>query len=81
MMKQLRARISRLIETDSITDDAEREKLLVLITTKRFNPYCLCHSSISYDSDFLPDIIKKTQRSKNQLGGVCPLFVTVQNLV
>ena len=34
LMKQLRLRISRLIETGSITDDAERERLQVLISTK-----------------------------------------------
>jgi integrase/recombinase XerD len=39
MMKQLRSRISKLVETDSITDDAEREKLRLLLTTKKFNPY------------------------------------------
>ena len=67
MMNQLRLRISRLIETGSITDDAERERLQVLISTKRFNPYCLRHSSISYDSDFLPDyaLKKKVRWSMN----------------
>ena len=67
LMKQLRLRISRLIETGTITDDAERERLQVLINTKRFNPYCLRHSSISYDSDFLPDyaLKKKVRWSMN----------------
>lgn len=67
MMKQLRSRISRLIETGSITGDAEREKLQMLLATKRFNPYCLRHSSISYDSDFLPDyaLKKKVRWSMN----------------
>ena len=56
-----------MIETGSITDDAERERLQVLISTKRFNPYCLRHSSISYDSDFLPDyaLKKKVRWSMN----------------
>lgn len=67
MMKQLRSRISRLIETDSITEDAEREKLRVLLINKKFNPYCLRHSSISCDSDFLPDyaLKKKVRWSMN----------------
>jgi integrase/recombinase XerD len=67
MMKQLRLRISRLIETGSITDDAERERLRVLLNTKRFNPYCLRHSSISHDSDYLPDyaLKKKVRWSMN----------------
>jgi integrase/recombinase XerD len=67
MMKQLRLRITRLVDTDSITDDTERGKLRVLLTTKRFNPYCLRHSFISQDSDFLPDyaLKKKVRWSMN----------------
>jgi hypothetical protein len=67
MMNQLRLRIRRLIETGSITDDSEREKLKILLNTKRFNPYCLRHSSISYDSDYLPDyaLKKKVRWSMN----------------
>ena len=67
MMKQLRLRINRLIETNAITDDAEKGTLRVLLTTKRFNPYCLRHSSISRDSDFLPDyaLKKKVRWSMN----------------
>lgn len=34
MMNQLRLRIRRLIETGSITDDSEREKLKILLNTK-----------------------------------------------
>jgi hypothetical protein len=52
MMNQLRLRISRLIETDSISDKSERERLRTLLNSKRFNLYCLRHSSISYDSDY-----------------------------
>ena len=55
MMKQLRLRIGRLLESNSINDDSEKEKLRVILTTKKFNPYCLRHSSISHDSDYLPD--------------------------
>jgi len=67
MMKQLKSRICRQIETDSITDEAERERLRVLLNTKRFNPYCLRHSSISHDSDYLPDyaLKKKVRWSMN----------------
>jgi integrase/recombinase XerD len=67
MMNQLRSRINRLIETNAITDNDEKEILKVLPTTKRFNPYCLRHSSISHDSDFLPDyaLRKKVRWSMN----------------
>jgi integrase/recombinase XerD len=55
MMSQLKARIRRLIDAGTITDEAEREKLRILLTTEKFNPYCLRHSSISHESDYLPD--------------------------
>jgi len=58
-----RARISRLIETGEIADEAERYKLQQLLTTKRFNPYGLRRSSIFHDSDYLPDYaLKKKAR-------------------
>jgi integrase/recombinase XerD len=67
MMNQLRLRISRLIETGSITDKSERGRLQVLLNSKRFNPYCLRHSSISHDSDYLPEyaLKKKVRWSMN----------------
>jgi len=67
MMKQLRSRIYRLIETNVISDDTEKQMLRALLTTKRFNPYCLRHSSISHDSDFLPEyaLRKKVRWSMN----------------
>jgi integrase/recombinase XerD len=66
-MKQLRSRIMRLVETGAITDEGEKETLRVLLTTKKFNPYCFRHSSISHDSDFLPDyaLKKKVRWSMN----------------
>jgi hypothetical protein len=67
MMKQLRTRITRMVETETITDEGEKEKLRALLTTKKFNPYCFRHSSISHDSDFLPDyaLKKKVRWSMN----------------
>ncbi len=59
MMKQLKSRITRMIKSWEITDETERERLRVLLTTKKFNPYCLRHSSISHESDFLPDYALK----------------------
>jgi alkylhydroperoxidase/carboxymuconolactone decarboxylase family protein YurZ len=58
MMKQLRNRIIRMLEKDSITDHQEREKLQYLLKTKKWNPYCIRHSAITYDSDFLPDFAR-----------------------
>ena len=58
MMKQLRARIERLRKTDLIPE-MERDKLECILKTKKFNPYCLRHSSITYDSDYLPEYALK----------------------
>jgi integrase/recombinase XerD len=49
--EQLRKRIIAIIESDSLTDESEREKLLLLITTKKWNPYCFRHSSITWDAE------------------------------
>lgn len=72
VMSQLKARIRRLIEAGTITDEAEREELRILLTTKKFNPYCLRHSSISHDSDYLPDFAlkKKVRWSMNSRQGM-----------
>ncbi len=58
MMKQLQSRIQRMLKSGSIPDE-EREKLELILRTKKFNPYCLRHSSISYDSDYLPEYALK----------------------
>jgi hypothetical protein len=66
MMKQLRSRITKLIESGSI-EEKERQNLESLLKTKKFNPYCIRHSSISSDSDFLPEFAlkKKVRWSMN----------------
>ncbi|MFZ0513332.1 MAG: hypothetical protein WAM14_17115, partial [Candidatus Nitrosopolaris sp.] len=52
MMKQLRNRIIRLLERGSITNEEEKQKLEHLLQTKKWNPYCIRHSSITSDSDY-----------------------------
>jgi len=71
MMKQLRKRIIRLLENDSIKRQEEKEKLDYLIKRKRWNPYCFRHSSITHDSDYLPDFAlkKKVRWSINSKQG------------
>ena len=71
IMKQLRQRVIRLIENGSITNKEERQKLEHLIKTKRWNPYCIRHSAISSDSDFLPEyaLKKKVRWSMNSKQG------------
>jgi integrase/recombinase XerD len=61
-----------LLETGSITNEEERQRLEYLLTTKKWNPYCLRHSSISYDSDYLPEyaLKKKVRWSMNSKQGV-----------
>lgn len=61
----------RLLENGSITDKAEIEKLDFLPRTKKWNPYCVRHSAITSDSDFLPEyaLKKKVRWSMNSKQG------------
>src|ERR687897_2965386 len=71
MMKQLRLRINRLLQNNSITNPEERERIEFLLQTKKFNPYCLRHSAITSDSDYLPEyaLKKKVRWSMNSKQG------------
>jgi integrase/recombinase XerD len=71
MMKQLRLRIFRMLEDGSIINNDERQKLQNLLETKRWNPYCIRHSSITYDSDYLTEyaLKKKVRWSMNSRQG------------
>ena len=72
VMKQLRGRIIRLLDNDKNVDTEERKKLELLIKTKKWNPYCIRHSSITSDSDYLPEyaLKKKVRWSMNSKQGV-----------
>lgn len=59
MMKQLRKRVTRLLENGAITDEGERLRLEFLLKTKKWNPYCIRHSAITSDSDYLPEYALK----------------------
>ncbi len=71
MMHQLKERIVRMLENNSIGDKTDAEKLQYLITNKRWNPYCIRHSAITYDSDYLPEyaVKKKARWSMNSRQG------------
>jgi integrase/recombinase XerD len=71
VMKQLRKRIIRLSEKGSITNKQEKERLEDLLKTKRWNPYCIRHSAITADSDYLPEyaLKKKVRWSMNSKQG------------
>ena len=71
MMKQLRYRIIRLLENNGIKDEQEKQKLEFLLKTKKWNPYCIRHSSITSDSAFLPEyaLKKKVRWSMNSKQG------------
>jgi hypothetical protein len=73
MLKQLRNRIERMVENGSIREQSEIEKLGYLLRTKKWNPYCLRHSAITYDSDYLPEyaVKKKARWSMNSRQGSC----------
>ena len=72
IMKLLRKRIVRLLESNEITDKKESEILRYIVDTKKFNPYCIRHSSICADSDWLPDFAlkKKVRWSMNSRQGL-----------
>jgi integrase/recombinase XerD len=55
ILKQLKKRIIGLIQSGSITDTQENANLERLIKTKKWNPYCIRHSAITADSDYLPE--------------------------
>jgi hypothetical protein len=55
MMHALKQRIIRLLKSGEVKDPKEREKLEFLLKTKRWNPYVLRHSSITHDSEYLPE--------------------------
>lgn len=67
IMKQLRGRIIRMLENGSISDSEERQKLDYLLKTKKWNPYCIRHSAITSDADYLPEyaVKKKARWSMN----------------
>ncbi|HSF52072.1 MAG TPA: hypothetical protein VLA74_15040 [Nitrososphaeraceae archaeon] len=71
VMKQLRERIIRLLENGEITNIEEKEKLQFLLKTKKWNPYCIRHSAITSDSDYLPEyaLKKKVRWSMNSRQG------------
>jgi polyhydroxyalkanoate synthesis regulator phasin len=69
VMAQLKTRIIRLLEKGEITNDNEKDYLNFLLSTKKWNPYCIRHSSITDDSDFLPEyaLKKKVRWSMNSI--------------
>jgi integrase/recombinase XerD len=71
VMKQLRERIIRLLKNGEINDKDEREKIEYLLKTKKWNPYCIRHSAITADSDYLPEyaLKKKVRWSMNSRQG------------
>ncbi len=70
-MNQLEKRIKRLLENGEINDKKEYEKLEYLLKTKKWNPYCIRHSAITSDSDYLPEyaLKKKVRWSMNSKQG------------
>jgi hypothetical protein len=71
MMEELKKRIIRLLKKGEVNDGKEREKLEHFLKTKKWNPYCIRHSAITADSDYLPDyaLKKKVRWSMNSKQG------------
>jgi integrase/recombinase XerD len=55
VLNQLRLRIKRLVESGSIIDEQQKQKMEHLLRVKKWNPYCFRHSAITDDSDHLPE--------------------------
>jgi integrase/recombinase XerD len=55
VLRQLRQRIKRLVESGSIIEQKQKQELEHLLRVKKWNPYCLRHSAITDDSDHLPE--------------------------
>ena len=70
-MYLLKKRIIRLVASEEIKNTKEKEKLQYLLKTKKWNPYCIRHSSITADSDYLPEyaLKKKVRWSMNSRQG------------
>jgi hypothetical protein len=60
-----------MLENGTITNHEEKQKLEYLLKSKKWNPYCLRHSAITSDSDFLPEyaLKKKVRWSMNSKQG------------
>ncbi len=71
VIRQLKKRIQRLIENKSINDAKELERVCHLLKVKKWNPYCIRHSAITADSDYLPEyaLKKKVRWSMNSKQG------------
>jgi integrase/recombinase XerD len=71
MMDALKVRIKRLVISGAITDQREKERLEYFLNTKKWNPYCIRHSAITADSDYLPEyaLKKKVRWSMNSQQG------------
>lgn len=71
VMNRLKNRIVNMLENGAIKDMEEKGRLESLLRNKKWNPYCLRHSSISNDSDYLPEyaLKKKVRWSMNSKQG------------
>ncbi len=60
-----------MVENQIIKDPKEHERLEYLLRNKKWNPYCLRHSAITFDSDYLPEfaVKKKARWSMNSRQG------------
>lgn len=71
VMERLKFRIKRLVISGSISDQREKERMQYFLNVKKWNPYCIRHSAITADSDYLPEyaLKKKVRWSMNSKQG------------
>jgi len=70
-----------MLEEGLIADPDEQREMRRLLRTKRWNPYCIRHSAITADSDFLPEyaLKKKVRWSMNSKQGARYIKRTIGN--
>lgn len=58
-----------MLEKGEITEEKEKDYLNFLLSTKKWNSYCIRHSSITADSDYIPEyaLKKKVRWSMNSI--------------
>ncbi len=71
LFNQLKIRLNHLLESGEIKDSNEKERIEFLLKHKKFNPYCIRHSAITADSDYLTEyaLKKKVRWSMNSKQG------------
>jgi integrase/recombinase XerD len=53
----------------ALTNEEKKEKSRYIIKTRKWNPYCIRHSAITYDSGYIPEYALKMRWPMNSKQG------------